>query len=122
MHQLERAGARSARLDPSEAASKSNQFEENWRRSNNSVKNQTRINGNKMASSKKSGAAASEGGAATPVADFTKQEDLDAYRQMLLIRRFEEKAGQLYGMGFIGGFIPAWRAARLKIVDCLRAA
>ncbi len=27
-----------------------------------------------------------------------------AYRQMLLIRRFEEKAGQLYGMGLIGGF------------------
>ncbi len=26
------------------------------------------------------------------------------YRQMLLIRRFEEKAGQLYGMGLIGGF------------------
>ncbi len=25
-------------------------------------------------------------------------------------------------MGFIGGFIPAWRAARLKIVDCLREA
>jgi len=25
-------------------------------------------------------------------------------------------------MGFIGGFIPAWRAARLNIVDCLRAA
>lgn len=24
------------------------------------------------------------------------------------------------GMGFIGGFIPAWRAARMKIVDCLR--
>ncbi len=29
---------------------------------------------------------------------------LTAYRQMLLIRRFEEKAGQLYGMGKIGGF------------------
>ena len=28
----------------------------------------------------------------------------DLYKQMLLIRRFEEKAGQLYGMGFIGGF------------------
>jgi pyruvate dehydrogenase E1 component alpha subunit len=27
-----------------------------------------------------------------------------AYRTMLLIRRFEEKAGQLYGMGLIGGF------------------
>lgn len=26
------------------------------------------------------------------------------YRNMLLIRRFEEKAGQLYGMGLIGGF------------------
>ena len=26
------------------------------------------------------------------------------YRLMLLIRRFEEKAGQLYGMGLIGGF------------------
>jgi len=29
---------------------------------------------------------------------------LTAYRTMLLIRRFEEKAGQLYGMGLIGGF------------------
>jgi pyruvate dehydrogenase E1 component alpha subunit len=29
---------------------------------------------------------------------------LQAYRLMLLIRRFEEKAGQLYGMGLIGGF------------------
>ncbi len=26
------------------------------------------------------------------------------YREMLLLRRFEEKAGQLYGMGLIGGF------------------
>ena len=26
------------------------------------------------------------------------------YKDMLLIRRFEEKAGQLYGMGLIGGF------------------
>ena len=25
-------------------------------------------------------------------------------------------------MGVVGGFIPAWRAARLRIVDCLRAA
>ena len=37
-------------------------------------------------------------------ADFTTEQDLAAYRDMLLIRRFEEKAGQLYGMGFIGGF------------------
>jgi pyruvate dehydrogenase E1 component alpha subunit len=32
------------------------------------------------------------------------EELLAAYREMLLIRRFEEKAGQLYGMGLIGGF------------------
>ena len=31
-------------------------------------------------------------------------QELAAYRLMLLIRRFEEKAGQLYGMGYIGGF------------------
>jgi len=36
--------------------------------------------------------------------EFSKEQELDAYRGMLLIRRFEEKAGQLYGMGFIGGF------------------
>jgi pyruvate dehydrogenase E1 component alpha subunit len=29
---------------------------------------------------------------------------LEAFRTMLLIRRFEERAGQLYGMGLIGGF------------------
>lgn len=29
---------------------------------------------------------------------------LKFYREMLLIRRFEERAGQLYGMGLIGGF------------------
>ena len=37
-------------------------------------------------------------------ADFTKEQERTAYRQMLLIRRFEEKAGQMYGMGLIGGF------------------
>jgi pyruvate dehydrogenase E1 component alpha subunit len=35
---------------------------------------------------------------------FSPEEELSAYRSMLLIRRFEEKAGQLYGMGHIGGF------------------
>jgi pyruvate dehydrogenase E1 component alpha subunit len=33
-----------------------------------------------------------------------QDELLLAYRTMLLIRRFEERAGQLYGMGLIGGF------------------
>ena len=35
---------------------------------------------------------------------LTREQGLKAYRDMLLIRRFEEKAGQLYGMGLIGGF------------------
>lgn len=34
----------------------------------------------------------------------TIEELKKCYRDMLLIRRFEEKAGQLYGMGLIGGF------------------
>ncbi|WP_298333619.1 pyruvate dehydrogenase (acetyl-transferring) E1 component subunit alpha [uncultured Erythrobacter sp.] len=32
------------------------------------------------------------------------EQMLEFYKQMLLIRRFEEKAGQLYGLGLIGGF------------------
>lgn len=36
--------------------------------------------------------------------EASKEELLEFYRQMLLIRRFEEKAGQLYGLGLIGGF------------------
>jgi len=38
------------------------------------------------------------------VPEFSKEDELKAYRLMLLLRRFEEKAGQLYGMGLIGGF------------------
>ncbi|MEI6439650.1 MAG: pyruvate dehydrogenase (acetyl-transferring) E1 component subunit alpha [Alphaproteobacteria bacterium] len=37
-------------------------------------------------------------------ASATKEELLGYYRDMLMIRRFEERAGQLYGMGLIGGF------------------
>lgn len=35
---------------------------------------------------------------------FSYEEELEAYKMMLTIRRFEEKAGQMYGMGLIGGF------------------
>lgn len=57
----------------------------------------------KMRSSK-SGSEKVAGPAPSNVPVFTKEEDLKAYREMLLIRRFEEKAGQMYGMGLIGGF------------------
>ena len=36
--------------------------------------------------------------------DATQDELVAFYKDMLLIRRFEEKAGQLYGLGLIGGF------------------
>ena len=36
--------------------------------------------------------------------NVSAEELLGHYREMLMIRRFEEKAGQLYGMGLIGGF------------------
>ncbi|MBU6445106.1 MAG: pyruvate dehydrogenase (acetyl-transferring) E1 component subunit alpha [Alphaproteobacteria bacterium] len=42
------------------------------------------------------------GAAAPPAVDAALS--LKFYKDMLLIRRFEEKAGQLYGMGLIGGF------------------
>ncbi len=42
--------------------------------------------------------------AANPRYTATDDELLTFYEQMVLIRRFEEKAGQLYGLGLIGGF------------------
>src|ERR1700728_1132648 len=61
-----------------------------------------------MAAPKKSAAQEKGGdktgnGAGKPL-EFTRDQELRALRDMLLIRRFEEKAGQLYGMGAIGGF------------------
>jgi pyruvate dehydrogenase E1 component alpha subunit len=46
----------------------------------------------------------SHGKAKPAAADLTRDQWLAAWRSMLLIRRFEEKAGQLYGMGLVGGF------------------
>jgi pyruvate dehydrogenase E1 component alpha subunit len=58
-----------------------------------------------MVASKKSVTQATVDGSKNPSApSFTREQDLHALREMLLIRRFEEKAGQLYGMGAIGGF------------------
>lgn len=47
---------------------------------------------------------------------------LKLYRDMLLIRRFEEKAGQLYGMGLIGGFCHLYIGQEAVVVgmqDCI---
>jgi len=59
-----------------------------------------------MATAKRKKAAEPEAGdlASPDVASIDLDQLLTYYREMLLIRRFEEKAGQLYGMGLIGGF------------------
>jgi pyruvate dehydrogenase E1 component alpha subunit len=44
------------------------------------------------------------------------------YRDMLLIRRFEEKAGQLYGMGLIGGFCHLYIGQEAVVVGMQNAA
>ncbi|MFT4962109.1 MAG: pyruvate dehydrogenase E1 component alpha subunit [Paracoccaceae bacterium] len=50
-------------------------------------------------------------------------EDLKTfYREMLLIRRFEEKAGQLYGMGLIGGFCHLYIGQEAVVVGLESAA
>ncbi len=46
---------------------------------------------------------------------------LGYYRDMLLIRRFEEKAGQLYGMGQIAGFCHLYIGQEAVVVGCRAA-
>ncbi len=52
---------------------------------------------------------------------LTREEELHAYREMLLIRRFEEKAGQLYGMGYIGGFCHLYIGQEAVVVGMMMA-
>ncbi len=58
--------------------------------------------------------APSPGGLPTP-------ELLKAWRDMVLIRRFEERAGQLYGMGLIGGFCHLYIGQEAVVVGCMTA-
>lgn len=50
------------------------------------------------------------------------EELLEHYKNMLLIRRFEEKAGQLYGMGVIGGFCHLYIGQEAVVVGLEAAA
>ena len=49
----------------------------------------------------------------------TENSNLELYEKMLLIRRFEEKAGQLYGMGKIGGFCHLYIGQEAVVVGVL---
>jgi len=52
----------------------------------------------------------------------SKNDLMPLYRKMLLIRRFEEKAGQLYGMGLIGGFCHLYIGQEAVVVGLEAAA
>ena len=52
----------------------------------------------------------------------TNDELIRYYRDMLQIRRFEEKAGQLYGMGLIGGFCHLYIGQEAVVVGVMAAA
>lgn len=53
---------------------------------------------------------------------FTPEDELAAYRSMLLIRRFEEKAGQLYALGAVHGTCPLCIGQEGLIVGMMMAA
>lgn len=57
-----------------------------------------------------------------PAPNVSRDELLKYYRDMLLIRRFEEKAGQLYGMGLIGGFCHLYIGQEAVVVGLEAAA
>lgn len=54
--------------------------------------------------------------------NVSAEELTSYYRDMLLIRRFEEKAGQLYGMGLIGGFCHLYIGQEAVVVGLEAAA
>ena len=54
--------------------------------------------------------------------NISGEDLLSYYRDMLLIRRFEEKAGQLYGMGLIGGFCHLYIGQEAVVVGLEAAA
>jgi pyruvate dehydrogenase E1 component alpha subunit len=58
----------------------------------------------------------------TSKSNASKEELLQFYHQMLLIRRFEEKSGQLYGMGLIGGFCHLYIGQEAVVVGLEAAA
>ena len=54
---------------------------------------------------------------------LSKSDSIEAYKKMLLIRRFEEKAGQSYGLGQIGGFCHLYIGQEAVVVGlqmCIR--
>ncbi|PSK82997.1 pyruvate dehydrogenase E1 component alpha subunit [Limimaricola soesokkakensis] len=76
-----------------------------------------------MATRKTSDTGPAKGSNPAPKGSNIPAEELKHYyREMLLIRRFEEKAGQLYGMGLIGGFCHLYIGQEAVVVGLEAAA
>ncbi len=76
-------------------------------------------------SSASASSSAAAAAAATPdrtVPALSADDERRAYREMLLIRRFEERAGQMYGMGLIGGFCHLYIGQEAVVVGMQMAA
>ena len=73
------------------------------------------------AKSKPRTAARKKPAAKSSAPEATNEELLKYYREMLLIRRFEEKAGQLYGMGLIAGFCHLYIGQEAVVVGMMAA-
>ncbi len=71
---------------------------------------------------KSADAETAKSGTAKPGANVSAEDLMGHYREMLLIRRFEEKAGQLYGMGLIGGFCHLYIGQEAVVVGLEAAA
>ena len=80
----------------------------------------TASKGRKPAAPARKGGAAGDGKATAPA--YTAKELLFYYKEMLEIRRLEERAGQMYGMGLIGGFCHLYIGQEAVVVGMQTAA
>ncbi len=76
----------------------------------------------KKTAPKKSAAKSTKSQKSKSSSDTSPETLLSYYKQMLSIRRFEEKAGQLYGMGLIGGFCHLYIGQEAVVVGMMAAA
>ena len=95
------------------------------------AKDSGKTSGVKKSAAKKASTPKSAGKAGRPPKSASKSrkaaapdgaELLKYYRDMLMIRRFEEKAGQLYGMGLIGGFCHLYIGQEAVVTGLMAAA
>ena len=75
-----------------------------------------------LAARKSERAVDAPGNVTTKPANFTREEEVSAFSLMLLVRRFEERASQMYGMGLIGGFCHLYIGQEAVVVGVRMAA